>query len=155
LYNRVKNIKEDFIELISANLKYKEDADRKKIIKYVLYTHYGTRSPLDKKHKLKKESIDHVFPKNKMVWSNLELSEHIHMLGNLCLLDSGDNSKLQDSLPGNDYKIKKYKEDPFKYNSLITKKFDKFEKDTINMIEKRTEEIANDMFDYITEKLSK
>jgi hypothetical protein len=77
------------------------------------------------------------------------------MIGNLCLLDSGDNGKLQDILPTNPYKIKTYKDDPFKYNSWITKKFEKFEKQPINMIEQRTTDIANDIFDFIDKKLSK
>ena len=110
LYKRIKNGREDFVELLSNNLRFKEDTDRKKIIKYVLSIHYGKKFEVDKKHKLKKESIDHIFPKNKNVWDNFELSNHIHMIGNLCLLDSEDNGKLQDVLPTNSYKIKTYKE---------------------------------------------
>lgn len=155
LYKKIKNSREDFVDLLSSNLRFKEDSGRKKIIRYVLYIHYGGKFSVDKKHKLKKESIDHIFPKNKNVWDDFELSNHIHMIGNLCLLDSGDNGKLQDILPTNSYKIKVYKEDPFKYNAWITKKFEKFEKSPTDTIEQRTNDIANDMFDYIDEMLKK
>ena len=153
LQKYVKNGKDDFIELFSASLRFKEDTGRKKLIKYVLYLHYGNKFKADGKNLLRFESIDHVFPKNKAVWGNHELSNHIHMIGNLCLLDREDNGALNDVRPDSKLKKKIYKRDSFKYNSWIVKRFDDYATRPVETIEERTKEIADDVFKYISEKM--
>jgi uncharacterized protein with ParB-like and HNH nuclease domain len=154
LHLYIKNGETDFIDSFKESSKFKEDSGRKKLIKYILYIHYGNKYRVDGKHLLKFESIDHVFPKNKKVWGNHELGEHIHMIGNLCLLDSADNGKLQDLTPSDKYKKQVYKEDPFKYNSWIVKKFDEWEKEPVKVIGERSNEVAREIFSYISKKIS-